>query len=127
MKKIFLLIAFLVSVFSSTVSAQNNDNAEAMLNRQKERMKPQLIEKAKISAAQADLVIATNFDLQRQRRMVRNDQTLSEEDKVNKNLGFDAAREKVFFEIQLTPAQIKAVNEFFEEDARQQRQGRRNN
>jgi lipopolysaccharide export LptBFGC system permease protein LptF len=127
MKKIFLFIAFLSTVFSSSVFAQNNENAEAMLNRLKERIKPQLVEKAKITEAQADRVIETNFALQRQRRQIRMDQALSQEEKANRNLSIDAARDKEFSAIPLTAEQVKAVNAFFEEDARQQRQGRRNN
>jgi hypothetical protein len=126
MKKIFLLLAFLSTLFTSSVSAQNNENAEAMLIRLKERVKPQLVEKARITEAQADRVIETNFALQRQRRQVRMDQSISDEEKANRNLAIDAARDKEFSAI-LSAEQIKAVNAFFDEDARQQRQGRRNN
>jgi lipopolysaccharide export LptBFGC system permease protein LptF len=127
MKKIFLIIAFISAMFSSAVFAQNNENAEAMLNRLKERVKPQLVEKAKITEAQADRVIEINFALQRQRRQVRMDQALSDEEKAKRTLDIDIARDKEFLSLPLTSDQIKAVNAFFDEDAKQQRQGRRNN
>ena len=121
MKKILFLLAFITAVSASSVFAQQNETPEQMQQRMREKIKPELVSKTGITEAQADKVIDINFVLQRQRREVRNDQVLTAEEKVKRNLDIDAARDKEYSGIPLTEEQIKSVNLFFDELKKQQK------
>ncbi|HEX2609129.1 MAG TPA: hypothetical protein VHK91_17225 [Flavisolibacter sp.] len=123
MKKLFVLVALIASVCATKVNAQQGGgDPAAMMQRMKERVKPQLIEKTKLTDAQADKVIEINFDMQRQRREIRMDQSMSDEDKSKKTAELDAERDKKYKAIPLTDDQIKSVNEFFDEMRKQMQQ-----
>ena len=125
MKKLFLFVAFLFSLSTITVQAQDNSGGDpqAMLQRMKDRIKPQLMEKTKLTDAQADKVIEINFQERQQMRGLRD---LSEDDRKKK---MDEIREdlnKQYKAIPLTEDQIKSVNDFFDEmrkNMRQRQQG----
>jgi Spy/CpxP family protein refolding chaperone len=89
-----------------------NGDPAAMMARMKERLKPQLIEKVKLTDAQADKVVEINFDSNRQRRELRE---LPEGDRAKKLEELNADRNKKLAAIPLTAEQVKGVNDFFEE------------
>jgi hypothetical protein len=121
MKKIFLFFLLIAAFFTKTAVAQNNENAGAMLQNMKERLKPAMIAKASITDAQADKVVEIIFALQRQRRDVKKNAALSEDEKKSMYKQIDEARDKEFSGIPLTAEQIKAVNLVFEEEKKQQK------
>lgn len=126
MKKVFVLLVICTALFATQVSAQQGGgDPAAMMARMKERVKPQLVEKTKLSDEQADKVLEIYVDAQRQRRELRNDQNLSDDDRRKKSAEIDAARDKKFTAIPLTAEQVKSVSDFFEEMRRnmQQRNG----
>jgi len=129
MKKLFLLLAFFTAICVTEASAQQQGGGDpaAMMQRMKDRIKPQLVEKTKISDEQADKVIEINFNNQRKRREVRMDQSLSDDDKAKKNKEIEEAQNKEFKAIPLTDDQVKAVNSFFEEMRKEQMQRRQQN
>ena len=115
MRKLLLMAAVIFSFAATAVAQQGTGDPAAAMARMKERVKPILLEKTKLTEAQVDKVIEISFEQQRQRRELRNDATLSEEDRKKKTDELDTAREKRYAEIPLTPEQIKAVNEAFAE------------
>jgi len=129
MKKLFLLILVFSTVYTSQAFAQGGTERDpaAMMQRMKERVKPGLIEKTKLTDAQADKVIEISFDHQRKRREIRMDQALSDEDKTKKNAEINEAQNKELKAIPLTDEQVKEVNAFFEELRKQQMEQRKNN
>ncbi|HEU4633562.1 MAG TPA: hypothetical protein VFS22_06240 [Flavisolibacter sp.] len=126
MRKLFLLLALFTTVCTMEATAQggNDRDPAAMMQRMKERIKPALIEKTKITDAQADKVIEINFSNQRKRREVRMDQSLSDEDRTKKNNEIIEAQNKEYKAIPLTDDQVKDVNAFFEEYRKQQMERR---
>ncbi len=129
MKKIFLLVALVSAVTATSVFAQGgggNADPATMLQRMKERVKPQLVEKTKITDAEADKVIDAQFAWQRGNRDVRMDETLTEDQKKSRTAELDAKRNAAFAAVPLTEAQLKSVNEFFEEMRKQQAERRKN-
>lgn len=128
MKKILLLAVLFTALASVSVSAQGGGpggDPAVMKARMKERVKPQLVEKTKITDDQADKVIDVNFDASRQRRELRNDAALSDDDRKKKMASIDEETTKKYKAIPLTDDQVKAVNDFFEEMRKNapQRQG----
>ena len=127
MKKLLVLVAFFITVYTIDANAQQGGGGDpaAMMARMKERIKPQLIEKAKLTDAQADKVIEVNFESRRQMREIRMDQTMSDDDKKKKTDDIQASLNKKYKEIPLTNDQIKSVNDFYDEMRRnmQQRNG----
>ena len=122
MKKIFFFLAILFSLSAITVQAQDNNGGgdqQAMLQRMKDRIKPQLMEKTKLTDAQADKVIELNFNQRQQMRGLRD---LNDDDRKKK---MDELREdliKQYKAIPLTDDQIKSVNDFFDEMRKNMRQ-----
>jgi Spy/CpxP family protein refolding chaperone len=117
MKKLFFLAALFTALVATTASAQGGPGGDpaAMRQRMKERFKPQLVEKTKISDEQADKVLDIYIDAQRQRREVRMDQNLSDEDKAKKTAAIDEEAAKKYKAIPLKDEETKAVASFFEE------------
>lgn len=115
-------------VYSTKVVAQQNGDRDpaAMMQRMKERIKPSLIEKTKLTDAQADKVIEINFSNQRKRRDIRMDQTLTDEERTKKNAELQEAQNASLKAIPLTDDQVKDVNNFFEEMRKEQMQRRQN-
>jgi hypothetical protein len=122
MKKIFLLFFLFALGFSASYAQQGGDPA-AMMQRMKERLKPQLVEKAKLTEKEADKVIEINFEARQQLRGLRD---LSEDDRKKKLDEVNADLTKKFKAVPLTDEQVKSVQAFFEE-LRQQMQQRRSN
>ena len=114
MKKIWALVLLLIAFGSLSVQAQGGPGGDpaAMMARTKERLKPQLMEKVHLTDAQAEKVVEINFESQRQRRELRE---LAEGERTKKLAELDAERDKKLAAIPLTPEQVKAVNDFFEE------------
>lgn len=128
MKKLFFLAA-LFTALVTTVSAQGGGDPEAMRQRMKERFKPQLVEKTKITDEQAEKVLDVYVAAQRQRREVRMDQALSDEEKTKKTAAIDEEVAKKYKAIPLKDEEVKAVAAFFEEarkNAPQRREGGNN-
>lgn len=115
-------------VYSTKVDAQQNGDRDpaTMMQRMKERIKPSLIEKTKLTDAQADKVIEINFSNQRKRRDIRMDQTLTDEERTKKNAELQEAQNASLKAIPLTDDQVKDVNTFFEEMRKEQMQRRQN-
>lgn len=115
-------------VYSTKVDAQQNGDRDpaAMMQKMKERIKPSLIEKTKLTDAQADKVIEINFSNQRKRRDIRMDQTLTDEERTKKNAELLEAQNASLKAIPLTDDQVKDVNTFFEEMRKEQMQRRQN-
>jgi hypothetical protein len=127
MKKLFFLLVLFTTVYSTSVVAQQNGgdrDPAAMMQRMKERIKPSLVEKTKLTDAQADKVIEINFSNQRKRRDIRMDQTLSDDEKTKKNAELQETQNKELKAIPLTDDQLKDVNTFFEEMRKEQMQRR---
>jgi hypothetical protein len=113
MKKIFLLVALFVTIYAtSNAQQQGGGDPAAMMARYKERVKPQLVEKTKLSDEQADKVLNINFESRQAMRGLRD---LSEEDRKKKLDEVQVETNKKYKAIPLTDDQIKSVNTFFEE------------
>jgi hypothetical protein len=91
-----------------------------MLERMKERVKPSLIEKTKLSDVQADKVLETQVWAQTQMRTTRD---LAEDQRAAKMKEISEERAKKLKAIPLSDEQLKSVNDFFEE-MRKNRPGR---
>ena len=122
MKKILALLSF-VLLYSTTIIAQQGDPA-AMKERMKERVKPQLVEQAKISDVQADKVIDIYWDAQMEGRKLRMDASMGDDDKAKKAKEINDARNKKVKEIPLTDEQAKAVASFYEEQRKRMQERR---
>jgi hypothetical protein len=126
MKKLFFLIVLFTTVYTTKVVAQQNGDRDpaAMMQKMKDRIKPSLIEKTKLTDAQADKVIEINFSNQRKRRDIRMDQTLTDEERTKKNAELQESQNAALKAIPLTDDQVKDVNSFFEEMRKEQMQRR---
>lgn len=115
MKKLITLAFFALICSITSVQAQGGggqmDPAQ-MLEMMKQRIKPQLIEKTKLTDAQADKVLEIQIAMQGAQRGLRD---LSEEERATKMKEINTEREKKYKSIPLTDDQIKAVNDFYEE------------
>jgi len=78
-----------------------------------------LVEKVKLTEAQADKVLDINFAYRTKMRGLKD---LTEDDKKKQLDEIQAAQLKEYKAIPLTDDQIKAVNEFFEEQRKQWQQ-----
>ncbi|HEY6957001.1 MAG TPA: hypothetical protein VI385_17235 [Flavisolibacter sp.] len=126
MKKLLVLVAVFTTVLVSNVNAQQgngNFDPAQMAQRYKERVKPQLVEKVKLTDAQAEKVCDIQLASRQQMRGMRD---LSQEDRKKKMDEIQADNNKQFKAIPLTDDQIKAVNDFFDEMRKQMQQQRQN-
>lgn len=113
MKKLIAIAIIFATVYTSDVAAQQGGGDPAvMMARMKERIKPELINKTKLTDAQADKVIEINFEHRQQMRELRD---LSEADRTKKREEIQGSINKKYKEIPLTDDQIKSVNEFYDE------------
>jgi Spy/CpxP family protein refolding chaperone len=126
MKKLLVLVALFTTVYVSQANAQQQGGGDpaAMLQRYKDRVKPQLLEKAKITDAQADKVIDISFANRMKMRGLRD---LSEDDRKKQTEEINAQQNKELKAIPLTDDQLKAVNDFFEEQRKQMQEQRKQN
>jgi len=126
MKKLLALVAVFTTVLLSNANAQGgngNFDPAAMKARYVERVKPQLIEKTKLTAEQADKVLDINWEANMKMRGMRD---LSQEERQKKREEAQADAEKQYKAIPLTDDQIKSVKDFFDEMRKQMQQQRQN-
>lgn len=112
MKKLLLIVAVLFAVHTVQAQGPGQMDPAQMLEMMKQRVKPGLMEKTKLSDAQADKVLEVNLWAQQQRRGFRE---LSEEDRAKKTKEIQEEVNKKYKAIPLTDDQIKAVDEFYAE------------
>lgn len=114
MKKIISLALFALTLSLGNVNAQGGGQMDPaqMLEMMKQRVKPQLIEKTKLTDAQADKVLEIQLWSQGEMRGMRD---MSEEERAAKTKTVNDEKTKKFKAIPLTDDQIKAVNDFYEE------------
>jgi hypothetical protein len=128
MKKLFAILSVCVLISISNVQAQQGQGGgdpAAIMQRMKDRIKPQLIEKAKLTDAEADKVIEITFESRTAMRELRNS-NLTDEERKKKLDEIQAANNKKYKEIPLTDEKIKAVNDIYAEQ-RRNFQSRNNN
>jgi low affinity Fe/Cu permease len=124
MKKLFILVAVFTTILVSNANAQGgNFDTAAMRARYVERVKPSLIEKTKLTEAQADKVISINWEARSKMRGMRD---LSEDERKKKMDDVQAEITKQYKDIPLTDDQIKTVTDFFTEQRKQMQQQRQN-
>jgi Spy/CpxP family protein refolding chaperone len=126
MKKLLIVVAVFTTVLLSNANAQQgngNFDPAQMAQRYKERVKPQLIEKVKLTDAQAEKVCDIQLASRQQMRGLRD---LSEDDRKKKIEEIQADNNKQYKAIPLTDDQIKAVNDFMDEMRKQMQQQRQN-
>lgn len=114
MKKLITLSIFALICSLSNVQAQGGGQMDPaqMLEMMKQRVKPQLIEKTKLTDAQADKVLEIQLWSQGEMRGMRD---LSEDERAAKMKTVNEEKTKKFKAIPLTDDQIKSVNDFYEE------------
>ena len=113
MKQIISLAVFALALSLGNAQAQGGQMDPAqMLEMMKQRVKPQLIEKTKLTDAQADKVLEIQLWSQGEMRGMRD---MSEEERATKTKTVNEEKTKKFKAIPLTDDQIKAVNDFYEE------------
>ena len=115
MKRVLALLSFVMISGFAFAQPGGGMNPEARKARMKEQMKPELVQQAKITDAQADKVIDIYFDAQMEAGKLRRDESMSQEDKQKKVKEINEARDKKIKEIPLTDEQAKAVASFYEE------------
>ena len=120
MKKIIALLTIVGCIASTSVMAQGFGGGQQMdpaqmLEMMKQRMKPQLMEKTKLSDSEADKVLEIQLWVQTQGRGLRD---LSEDERAAKQKETADERKKKLKAIPLTDDQIKAVDDFYEEMTR---------
>ena len=126
MKKLLVLVVFFTTFFAMNADAQGQGGGDpaARAARMKEVVKPQLIEKVKLTEAQAEKVIDINLKYRSEMRGFRD---MSEDERKKKREEIQTAQNKDYKEIALTDDQIKTVNEFFEEQRKEMAKQRGNN
>ena len=117
MKKLFILVVLFTTVYVTKAEAQQGSgDPAARAAKMKEMLKPELVEKLKLTEAQADKVLDINFAYRMKMRGLKD---LADDDR-KKQLGdIQAEQAKEYKAIPLTDDQVKAVNEFFEEQRKQ--------
>lgn len=116
MKKLFFLAALFTALIATTsASAQGGPGSDPQQFRQRmmERMKPMLIEKTHLSDVEAEKVLDIYATTMPQRREIRMDGTMSDDDKKKKIDGLNEEMSKKYKAIPLTDEQVKSVDEFF--------------
>ncbi|RYZ22040.1 MAG: hypothetical protein EOO16_10710 [Chitinophagaceae bacterium] len=120
MKKLFFLLALTAGIATTSVHAQDQQrDPAAMAQRYKERVKPSLVEKTKVSDTEAEKIMDLYLG---QREQMRGLRELSQEDRAKKMDEMNADLSKKLKAIPLTDDQVKTVMTFFEEQRAQQRQ-----
>ena len=124
------MVALFGALLSTTaVSAQGGPGGDPAQMRQRmvERFKPQLVEKTKITEAEADKVLDIYMASMTQRREIRMDNNMSDDDKNKKMAALNEEAAKKYKAIPLSDDKVKAVNDFFEEQRRNGPNRRPNN
>jgi len=131
MKKLLLLSLISGALISTTVNAQSGpapsqqqakpqpavpqftpEQMATIVKEAKEKQVPMLVEKAGLTAAQAEKLIEINFEIRNQAGTAL--AGLSDADRAAKIAEFKALKEKKYSEIPLTGEQIKAVYAAYE-------------
>ncbi|TAF52511.1 MAG: hypothetical protein EAZ62_05885 [Sphingobacteriia bacterium] len=116
MKKIFGMLAILAVCSFNSLMAQPPGGGQMdpaqMLEMMKQRVKPAMIEKTKLTDAQADKVLEIQLWSQGEMRGMRE---MSEDERAAKMKTVNEEKAKKMKAIPLTDEQIKAVNDFYEE------------
>ena len=126
MKKLLFLSLIAGALISTSTNAQGPvtkqqpvaqqptaDQWANMLKEAKEKQIPMLVEKAGLTAAQAEKLIEINFEVRQGAAAAL--QGLNETDRAAKLAEIKAAKEKRYSEIPLTAEQIKAVYAAYED------------
>ena len=118
MKKLFALVALFTTVLVSNVNAQEKPASDpaAMAEKWKEKLKPQLMEKVKLTDAEATKVLDIHFTYANRLNSLKT--ATPEEQKRQKDV-IANAENKEYSAIPLTEEKIKAVNTFFDEQKKQ--------
>ena len=118
MKKLIALVALFTTVYVSNVNAQDKPASDpaVMAEQAKEKMKPQLMEKAKLTDAEATKVLNIHFTYANRLAHFKN--APAEEQKKQAEIIHEAAN-KEYAAIPLTETQLKAVNGYFEQQKKQ--------
>ena len=117
MKKLFILVVLFTTVYVTKAEAQQGSgDPTARVTKMKEMLKPELVEKVKLSETQSDKVLDIHFAYRMKMRGLKN---LAEDDRKKQLDDIQAAQSKEYKAIPLTDDQVKAVNEFFEEQRKQ--------
>jgi hypothetical protein len=119
MKKLFFLLALTVGVSSTSLFAQEQRDPAQMAQRFKERTKPQLVEKTKVSDSEAEKVLDIILE---QRQGMRGLRDLSPEERTKKMEEMNNDLAKKLKAVPLNDEQVKAVLAFLDEQRQQQRQ-----
>lgn len=109
------MVALTAIVFSLQAQPPGGGDPEAMRARMKERIKPMLVQQAGVTDAEADKVVDVYFAAQMKSRGLRQDQSLSDDDRKAKMKEINDQRDKDLKAIPLTDEKVKAVNTFYEE------------
>jgi len=122
MKKILFLTLFFSALMGTSAVAQNGGpsnaqqpakaaDAAAMLQQAKDKIRPLMVEKTGLTAAQADKVIEILFEMRQAAGALRD---LDEAERSKRLADLKADKDKKFSEL-LTPEQVQAVKVFYEE------------
>ncbi len=115
MKKMLALVALFATLYVTKADAQEQKQAgdpSVMMQKYKEKIKPLLIEKAKLTEAEADRVLVIHFTYAERMRRFKDS---AEDEKKKQGEVIHAAEDKEYSAIPLTEEKIKAVDAFFEE------------
>ena len=118
MKKLFVLVALFTTVYVSSANAQEKAASDpaAMAEKWKEKIKPQLIEKVKLTDDEATKVLNIYFTYANRLRSFKD--APADEQKRQAEIIHNAVN-KEYSAIPLTEEKIKAVNSFFDEQKKQ--------
>jgi hypothetical protein len=115
MKKLLFLTLLFSAIMATTSYAQPAGDPASMLQQMKEKQAPPMVEKTGLTLAQAEKIIELNFEMRQALGTVLRD--LKDEERSAKIAEYKAAKEKKFTEF-LTADQIKAVNKYYEDMAK---------
>ena len=121
MKKFLFLTLIFCAVISTATNAQPQTQPQpqpqaqapdpaAILQQMKEKTRPEMVAKTGLTEAQCDKVIELNFEMRMAAAALKD---LPEAERTSKIQELKAAKEKKFTEF-LTPEQIKAVKDFYQ-------------
>lgn len=121
MKKFLFLTLIFCAIISTAAHAQPQAQTQpqtqaqpmdpaVMLQQMKEKIRPEMVAKTGLTEAQCDKVIELNFEM---RMAAANLKDLPETERMAKIQELKTAKEKKMSEL-LTPEQIKAVKDFYE-------------
>ena len=112
MKKLFFLAVLLTGFSVANVSAQGGGMSPEQRAERQKQTKTELIAKAKITEAEADKILQIQQDARGGMRGMRD---MTPEDRKKKMDEMKTENEKKYKAIPITDDQIKAVNEYFDE------------